>query len=464
MLPSEPIREYTDTVCNQVRWKKARTAISEELENHIDDQRDAYIRDGAGEADATVRAIAQMGDPVAVGTQLDRLHRPKPQWGLLILTAAMVICGIVLNRLLFPDGSPRILSLGASEWIAVLAGAALLAGAYFADFTVIGKYPKTVYLLVMLLSFAAFLTAVRMNGKLYYASYCPLLFPLAFASFVYAERGKGYWGIVRCELAFLPLAAVTVLVPTVTGLLLLVVSCLVILGAAVAKGWFGVKKAAGFMLAYIPFMVMAALLLFDLLHSPYARYRIQAVFHPELDPSGFGYIGVAVKSLLENSRLVGSGAIPERFAALSSSNFYLIPAAKTDFLLTYAIFKMGWIVFGALTALLAAFITGGFVLCFRQKSGLGFFVSVSVLLTFTYQTVNYVLNNLGFELTGPYSLPLISHGNIALMINLALIGLMLSVFRSGGSVKDRLAPSAADKKGIVTWRDKKLTIDFSKMI
>ena len=31
MPPFEKIKEYTNTVCNQIRWKKARPAISEEI-------------------------------------------------------------------------------------------------------------------------------------------------------------------------------------------------------------------------------------------------------------------------------------------------------------------------------------------------------------------------------------------------------------------------------------------------
>ena len=83
MLPVNKIHEFSKIVCGQIRWKRAHPVIMEEIENHIVDQRDAYIANGADETEATANAITQMGDPVDIGNQFDRTHRPKPQWGMI---------------------------------------------------------------------------------------------------------------------------------------------------------------------------------------------------------------------------------------------------------------------------------------------------------------------------------------------------------------------------------------------
>ena len=62
------ITNYVDTVCGQIRWKKARPVVGAELETHILDQRDAFIRGGKDVDTATTDAIAEMGDAVTVGT------------------------------------------------------------------------------------------------------------------------------------------------------------------------------------------------------------------------------------------------------------------------------------------------------------------------------------------------------------------------------------------------------------
>lgn len=99
MQPYDEIKKYSEAVCEQIRWKKARTMIAEELENHIGDQRDAYMSEGKDEVMATHDAIAQMGDAVAVGIALDKTHKPKPQGALIILTFLLILTGAGVSYL-----------------------------------------------------------------------------------------------------------------------------------------------------------------------------------------------------------------------------------------------------------------------------------------------------------------------------------------------------------------------------
>lgn len=71
------ITEYLEAVRQQIRWKKAQSPILEEINNHIIDQRNTFVSDGLNEEEATNKAIAEMGDPIVVGEQLDRAHRPR---------------------------------------------------------------------------------------------------------------------------------------------------------------------------------------------------------------------------------------------------------------------------------------------------------------------------------------------------------------------------------------------------
>jgi cell division protein FtsW (lipid II flippase) len=119
---------------------------------------------------------------------------------------------------------------------------------------------------------------------------------------------------------------------------------------------------------------------------------------------------------------------------------------------------LGWIAFLGIIIALLFFIVKGFSLCFKQKSSLGLFVSLSIMITFTIQMLIYVVFNLGFQLISPLSLPLISYGNTATVINLGLIGLMLSVFRTGDMVKGEGGPCKNNK--LFSWNNGKLTIDF----
>ena len=102
---AETIREYLDTVQEQIRWKRARPVVARELEQHLTDQRDAFLEEGNPPETAERLAVEEMGDPVTVGTELDRVHRPKPQWGLLAATLILALLGGILRVWLTASGA-----------------------------------------------------------------------------------------------------------------------------------------------------------------------------------------------------------------------------------------------------------------------------------------------------------------------------------------------------------------------
>jgi cell division protein FtsW (lipid II flippase) len=447
MQPVDKIHEFSKIVCAQIRWKRAHPVIMEEIENHIVDQRDAYIANGADEVEATTNAIVQMGDPVDIGNQLDRTHRPKPQWSMIILTAIILSIGLSIKFLVIGNLDRTLFSAAI--------GLGFMVATYFADFTLIGKYSKSAYFCVLALSAITFIFSPVINGRSFYTGFMPLLFPLAFAAIVYAVRNKSYLGLILCQLALFLLCLFTTFVPTVSGLILTFVSGLIILMVAIHKKWFSVKKVYGYMISFIPSAVLALLALANISNNTWER--LQTAINPSIDPMGAGYINTMARAMLDGSKMFGHGTMPEKYSMLTNP----LPNAYTNFILTHLIYNFGWIAFIVIVGVLLLFIVKGFLLSFKQKSILGSLVSVSIILTFALQVCGYVTANLGFQFAAPISLPLISYGDTATIINLALIGIMLSVFRSGEIVEDKnikLVPAG----GFITWNKGKLTISFSK--
>ena len=132
----ETMREYLDTVQEQIRWKRARPVVVWELEQHLTDQRDAFLEEGKAPEEAERLAVEEMGDPVTVGTELDRVHRPKPQWGLLAATLALALLGGILRVWLTASGADTYEAVSPFRTaIALALGTVCLLGAYFLDYT-----------------------------------------------------------------------------------------------------------------------------------------------------------------------------------------------------------------------------------------------------------------------------------------------------------------------------------------
>lgn len=424
MQPLDKIKEYSKSVCDQIRWKKTHSVISEEIENHLFDQRDAYMEDGAGEAEATDSAIIQMGDPVFIGTQLDRTHRPKAQLGMISLAAVLLLIGILIRKFILHRLTPV-------EVISLAFGLGLMVLAYFTDFTLVGRYPRTIYFAILALSIATTIISPVVRGRTYYTAFVTLLFPLGFAAIVYRMRNKSYPGIILCGFSFLLPACITLYIPTLSGFFIFAVTGLVIICIAIGKEWFKVNKLYGYLLVFIP--TAASMLASFVLAGNRMRRRLLFAINPAIDPSG--YIYRLFRAFISGASMFGKGDIPAEYA---ESAIYVQKAIiETDFLLAYLIYNFGWITFIIIMGVLLFFIIKGYMLCFRQKSYLGLFVSLSIMLTFTLQVIGYVIFNLGYPIFGPLSLPLISYGKIASIINLFLIGIMLSVFRTGEIIKDR---------------------------
>lgn len=87
-------------------------------------------------------------------------------------------------------------------------------------------------------------------------------------------------------------------------------------------------------------------------------------------------------------------------------------------------------------------------------------VSISVLLTFSIEVISYVIFNLGFTMSSPMSLPLISYGGSATIINMALIGIMLSAIKSDKLIRDTAGATVHKKGRLIEIDDGKITIYY----
>ncbi|KLU62354.1 lipid II flippase FtsW [Peptococcaceae bacterium CEB3] len=397
-LPDKMV-EYLETVRQQIRWKKAQAPVLEEIRNHLSDQKDALIKDGIDEETAICKAIEEMSDPVVVGEQLDRTHRPRPDWPLLAMTAILLLFGLSIQFMIGLDihnGMEMFYKQVIWSGLAII----VLLVAYFVDFTIMGKYSWIIYLLLI---------AMTIGGSWFYGrgyarlTAIPLLlFPTIFAGMVYRIRNRGYGGLILCGATAIIPALLSLFTHNWTVLALICLSCLTILTYALAKGWFNVRKLYSLLILYLSSAIVLSMMFFTLISQPYARQRLQVVFNPSLEPTSSGYIGTVIQRFLSNSRLIGEGLPVNGYGQYPLS--HLLPGANSDFILTYLTYKFGWIIFIGIILIFMAFITRSVLMGTRQRSLLGQLVSLAIILTFAIQWFTFIVSNSGFLLFGPLTL------------------------------------------------------------
>jgi len=142
---SDAFHRYAEKVCEQIRWKKAHPAVAQEIEDHLTDQKNAYLAAGDSESIAEEKALLQMGDPVSVGAALDQTHKPAPQWGIIGLVLLLFVLGGIIQVLLLktiPVGNDALATRSAQVLFVFLPlSLATFVGMYFLDFSFFGKHP-----------------------------------------------------------------------------------------------------------------------------------------------------------------------------------------------------------------------------------------------------------------------------------------------------------------------------------
>ena len=438
------IRGYLDTVSDQIRWKRARAGLVRELEAHLEDQRHEFQAEGHSPEEAERLAVEEMGDPVAVGTDLDRLHRPRPQWGMLALTLALLLVGGWLRYSLtrvgefwYDDLDPLRCALS------VVVGDAVLIGSYFLDVSRLLRWAKWVYIGAVAAGVLSLHLSPNVNNASYFTRYVVLFYPAAYAFWLYDCRGKGWQGLLAAVAGGIPLASIGVMAPFVQGVIqLLVIGCFLLL-LAIWMGWFTVPRRQGMAAVGGLAAIMAGTVLWMLLGAGYNASRIQILLHPETDPMGAGYQSIMAQRVLEASRLVGEGGdLSIRTNTVQGMQLppeMMLPEWNHDFLPTTMVYKLGWLPYLLLLAVLAALFLWMLRRCACQRSQSGKLLALAVVGTLAVQSVFAVVLNLGFVLFTA-QLPLVT-GNLHSVVDCALIGLALSAFRSESILRDAAAPA-----------------------
>ena len=416
-MARECVNEYLETVGGQIRWRRARRLLLRELSDHIADQAAAFEAEGRSPEEALAGAVAEMGEPEAVGRELDRLHRPRNRWGLAITVAALFAAGVLLQ--LFAAGlmgDAKDVFYFRRQVLGLLLAAGVLTGLWFSDYTLLLRRKWAPAAALLLLCLGPILCTPLLPFYSYHgyqlALYPTLLLPVPYAALVVSLRGRGTRAVLLCGGLALPLPIWAFVAVSSTGYLVTLASMLLVLLAAVGLGWFRGKLRWNLLAALGPAL---AIPLYFLRHLEHAARRIDAFLGPDL--------------FYERLRM---GELPSLFVG-SSPELLLAEAAQ----------GLGRWVFWAAAGLIVLFAA----LLLRRIRALhsrtGKLLALSAFLPLFLQAAIYWLYNLGWWPLGVLSLPFLSYGVFFLLVDAALAGVLLSVFRMDALVRDTAWASSA---------------------
>lgn len=427
------LSEYIETVTEQMRCKRAHAMVAKELENHIVDQKQAYIKEGMEESRAEAEAVRQMGDAVEVGALMDHIHRPRMDKRMLVLIGIFSVAAVFIQNMVFrAQGSDGFLfGDGRSDTLfPVLLGLLIMTGILFLDYTWLGKKPVVVWA-VLLIGLPVViilgredtlpLPDVRMLERFSRYVIYGVMLP-AYGGMIYHYRKRGWLGLFFC-LAWLGGAAYFNMVSG-GGFFFLamnVFACLLLLTYAAAKGWFGIPRIPSLLSLWLLIASWVGGLFWYVMNfgAAYQADRLRALLSGE----GADYITGNMRKILGNLRFLGRGeamnGIWENSFPWESATSFLLVAQRLGVLAAI-------LVIAGLAVLFVVMATG----IARQKSVLGGLIGTACLLGLLVPAVCHILCNLTLLPYVDAYIPFLYPGWIVNAGCYTLLGLYLSVYRN----------------------------------
>jgi rod shape determining protein RodA len=347
-----------------------------------------------------------------------------------VIGSVLLIClGGVLAIKSAKHVDPHALDFVRKQAFGVVVGGAILLGLALSDYTMlIKRFAGRLYAINLIALLIVKKFGASSHGAARWISLGPVqVQPSEFAKF-----------ILICTLAlFLVKHADTIRTwPTVLmslvhiGVPTLLVASQPDLGTALVLMaiWFGMMTVGGAKASHLLLLLLAGVLLFtavwhfNVVLKPYQKHRLEVFLDPNADPQDTGY------HLHQSEIAIGSGQIGgEGYGRGTQSNGNFIPEQHTDFIFTIVGEEGGFVGCLVLLALYLLVLERGVAAMAECEDRLGRLLAGGVLSLLTFHVVVNAGMTMGIMPVVGVPLPFFSYGLSSLLVNMAAIGLLLSI-------------------------------------
>jgi cell division protein FtsW (lipid II flippase) len=416
---------FLSVVINQIRSKEAKEFISNELEYHLKMAKNSWKEKGFNEINAEEKAVKQMGNPIKIGHELNKLHRTRIDWFMIILlVVTLALSFLPIFSLGYADEGPFLLN----KVIFVILGAVTVIGMMIIDYRKLEKLGGLFYTIgVMILLLLIFIPSTFMNGQpfikigpLWIDSLMAIpFFFLAWASFF----NKASLKIWHVGFLFLISLYLFLLIPSLSTTFIYMIMVFIMLW------WSKLGKKNALFLAIVPICVACiVVLLFRTSIKEYQLARILGFINPEDYEGGAGYIYLRLKSIISDAGWLGATGTKE-----------FIPSAHTDLVFASMIHNHGYLFAIILFLILLFFVVRMVVISFKVNDHFGKLLLVGGIALYGVQFIYNIGMVLGLLPITSISLPFISYGLMPTLFNAFIIGSVLSVYRRKDLISSRFS-------------------------
>ena len=434
-------KEFINEVCKEIQYEPVRKGISEELTSHIQDLKEEYLDKGINEQEAEQKAVSQMGIAEEIGKKLNKIHKPKLDWKLLLLILALMGFGVFVA--IIKQSTMNSNNLGRTIAY-MMFGIILSIGVYFYDYRKLKKHSLILYIIATILMILPNFNGIMVNGVYYIGIFNIAIYPstiavplylIAFIGFIINYNSNNNYNltilnkdisinkdIIKMTVTCIIAIVLIEIVPSFANASILGISYFVIATIKIIQSKTNIAKKL-VLLYGVPLFLGIIMFLMLLQGSSYRAERFLTSFNPERDPNGSGWVGMQQKEVLEKSKLVGEADTD----ILSVEHSIL--GIESNYTFIYIIGKAGYLIAGLLTLIIILTSIRMIYNAKNVKELYGKYLIIGLSSLFILQSFATILMNINMGLQTNVNIPFITYGGVFFIVNILSVALILSIYR-----------------------------------
>ncbi|MDF9553806.1 FtsW/RodA/SpoVE family cell cycle protein [Bacillus tropicus] len=398
---------FVSEVTNHIKSKEAKSFVATELDFHLKQAKNTWIEKGLSEEVAENKAVEQMGSPIKLGQELNKLHKPKVDWFLIGLLVVAMGLGF-LPVITFGHAD-----LFMNKVIFVILGVVTAVGIMLLDYRKLERlgwlfYTIGVLILLMIKCFPTGYVigeAIIKIGpiKIDCLMTIPFFF-LAWASFFNNSRLKFMHLLMLYVFSLYLFSTTSILLPIFIYITMVFVML----------WWSKLGKNTAWLITILPILPFIIRDLFS--WSVVKEYRIARIL---------GFINPAHDQwYLRLQEAMSSAGWFGTYGNIKS-----IPAAHTDFVFASLTYYYGYVLALVLIVILSLFAVRIMNIAYKINDGYGKLLLVGGVTLFVIHFICNVGMTLGILPRVSIALPFISYGLLPTLFHAFIMGIVLSVYR-----------------------------------
>ncbi|WP_433943705.1 FtsW/RodA/SpoVE family cell cycle protein [Paenibacillus sp. SN-8-1] len=426
-------REFLDKVCTQVKAKEVHPSVREELDNHLEELIEARVDQGYDADEAVNWAVTQMGDPAEVGKQLHKVHKPRINYGLILIVLFFAAISVVSMWSVgenYAAYSEKYASAGFLEkqvFFLVL-GIVVMIGVYFLDYRKLYKAAWYLYGLVMA-GFVFTFNGPLMDGQHRYiilgslawdwANISSYVLLIAVAG-ILQQLSKLKLRLMNRKFAELIILGLPILIytrlPALTELGFYLIGC-----AGLYAWMYRRRVSVGVGIGIGALISLASGYLY-LSNGRFIHMRdtITGALNPYNDPDGYGYVYVHTREAVQSAGWWGRGL---------GAPLKELPYIQSDNLMTYLLYSFGWFA-GIVIAIATLMLIHRMIVTYKRVDDqFGKSLILIIMMMLGARLVYGLAMAIGYVPILGVTFPFVGYGGSHLLIEFAAVGLLLSIYR-----------------------------------